>query len=394
MFVTVFLDLLGFGLVIPYLPAEARELGASSLVATLLGASYSLGQLAFVPLWGALSDRVGRRPVLIVSVATNALAMALLGRATELWLLFFCRALSGVATANIAVAQAYIADVTSPERRSRGMASIGVAIGLGFVLGPAVGGTLATLGPGRPGELPAFVASGLAIVNLLFIVFALPESLPRERRAAPAFEASPQARLAAVRDAVAQPVVRVALLLNLLVTLSFAGLEQTFRMYNLDRFAMSARETGYALLLAGVVLIAVQGALLPYLAVRLSARAIVLAGLLLEAGGFALVAVAPPAKALLLVGLATLCFGSSLVAPSLPALVSRWTDPQRQGRALGVLSSSGALARVLGPALAGVAYQAWSPSAPYALAAAGMLLSCALAARLAPPKRADVAGDG
>lgn len=389
MFVTVFLDLVGFGLVIPYLPAEARELGASSFVATLLGASYSLGQFVFVPLWGALSDRVGRRPILIVSVATNALAMAVLGTATQLWLLFACRIVSGVATANIAVAQAYIADVTPPERRPQGMALIGVAIGTGFVLGPAIGGTLAALGQGaRPGELPAFVAAGLSFVNLLFVIFGLPESLPSDRRDQRSGR-SWQARIAATRDAFALGPVLRAVLVNLLVTLSFAGLEQTFRMYNQDRFGMSTAQTGYALLLAGLVLIGVQGILLRQVAGRFSPRALVLFGLSLEAVGFALVAAAPPDVTLLLVGLATLCFGSSLVAPTLPAFVSRWGDAHNQGRLLGVLSSSGALARVLGPALAGVAYQAWSPRAPYALAALGMALACGLAVRLTPPKRAD-----
>jgi len=194
LFFTVFLDLLGFGLVIPFLPGLARDLGAGDFVATLPGAAYSLMQFLFIPVWGRLSDRVGRRPVLLWSIAASAVGMAMLGLGNSLAWLFVARLWSGVATANIAVAQAYIADVTTPETRARGMGLIGMAFGLGFIFGPAVGGALSRYpvpGLAQVGALPALVAAGLSTLNLLLALRTLPESLPpaargrRVRRAVP-----------------------------------------------------------------------------------------------------------------------------------------------------------------------------------------------------------------
>src|SRR5215471_18025388 len=178
LFLTVFLDLLGFGLVVPFLPGVARNYGASDLTATLLGSAFSAMQFLFIPLWGRLSDRVGRRPVLLWSIAASSLGMVLLGFANSVLLLFVARIWSGLATANIAVAQAYIADVTTPERRARGMGLIGMAFGLGFIFGPFIGGELGHFEVmGRPGALAAFVAAGLSLLNLVLAFFLVPESL-------------------------------------------------------------------------------------------------------------------------------------------------------------------------------------------------------------------------
>src|SRR5580765_838852 len=166
LFLTVFIDLLGFGLVIPFIPAMARRLGAGDFVATMPGAVYSVMQFLFVPIWGRLSDRIGRRPVLLWSVAASAVGQILLGFSWSLPPLFLARIWSGAATGNIAVAQAYIADVTTPENRARGMGLIGVAFGLGFIFGPFIGGELSRFSvAGRPGALPAWVAAGLSLVN-------------------------------------------------------------------------------------------------------------------------------------------------------------------------------------------------------------------------------------
>src|SRR4051812_28454420 len=183
LFLTVFLDLLGFGLVIPFLPGVARHFGASDFVATLPAAAYSLMQFLFIPIWGRLSDRIGRRPVLLWSVAATAAGMTILGLSQSLVLLFVARFWSGIATANIAVAQAYIADVTPPEHRARGMGIIGMAFGLGFIIGPSVGGALGgVIVLGRPGVLAAFVAAALSAVNLILALVTLPESLPPQAR--------------------------------------------------------------------------------------------------------------------------------------------------------------------------------------------------------------------
>src|SRR5664279_3640901 len=186
LFLTVFLDLVGFGLIIPFLPSMARDLGASDFGAAALAACYSLMQFIAVPLWGRLSDRVGRRPVLIWSIAASALGMVFLGLSQHLVTIFLARLWSGAATANIAVAQAYIADVTAPKDRAKGMGIIGMGFGLGFMIGPFIGGELGRFHViGHQGTLPAFVSAALSIVNLIFALRYLPESLPTENRTRP-----------------------------------------------------------------------------------------------------------------------------------------------------------------------------------------------------------------
>ena len=187
-FLTILLDLLGFGLVFPFLSDEARTVfGTSEFVGTLLASVYSMMQFLCAPLWGRLSDRIGRKPVLTISVGMTALSMLGLGSAlawgTSIVTLFAARILGGAATANLGVGSAYIADVTKPEDRAKGMALFGVAFGLGFILGPAVGGLLAEITVnGRHGPLACFVAAALSVVNLVWVGFGLPESLPKERR--------------------------------------------------------------------------------------------------------------------------------------------------------------------------------------------------------------------
>lgn len=401
---TVFLDLLGFGLVVPYLPDVARSHGASDLVATLLGASYSLAQLLFVPFWGHLSDRRGRRPVLLGCIAASAVGMFALGSATSLWMLFAARIWSGVATANIAVAQAYIADVTRPEERSRGMGMIGAGIGFGFILGPVIGGLLEASSPlSRQGALPAYAAAALSALNLLLAFTFLPESLGEARRGKQVRSANPF-DAGRFRRALEVPGVATALALNFVLVLSFSGLEQTFRLFTADEFDMSVRGTGYVLGLSGVVLVVVQGGLLRALARLASERALIRAGVALQALGFGGLALSPglgPSPvAALCVSMAVIALGSALTNPSLSALVSRCADGGSQGAIMGVLQSAGALARVCGPATGGLFYQSIGHRAPYLAAAVGMTVAGALSFSLrsgsdrtpAPPEPAGGTG--
>ena len=395
-FLTIFLDLLGFGLVVPYLPGVARSWGASDLVAALLGAVFSLAQFVFVPYWGQRSDRIGRRPILLGSIAASALGMVMLGSVTSLWMLFVARLWNGIATSNIAVAQAYIADVTRPEERAKGMGLIGAGIGLGFIFGPVIGGLLESVSPlDRVGAMPAYAAAALSAVNFALAYFYLPESLPPERRGRVVRSASPFGA-ERFRAAMAAPGVRTALLVAFVVGVSFAGLEQTFRLYTEDEFGMTGPTMGYLLGFSGVVMVIVQGLLLRRLAAVATERALILGGLVIEATGFALVALAPDlggsAVGALWLSMGVIALGSALVNPSLSAYVSRSTSGERQGSVLGALQSTGAFARVCGPATSGLLYQYASPRAPYVAAAAGMALAGAFALRLGKSTRAPGAG--
>jgi MFS family permease len=395
-FFTVFLDLLGFGLVVPYLPGVARSYGASVLVATTLGAVYSLMQLLFVPFWGHLSDRVGRRPLLVWSIAASAIGMVLLGSSTSLWMLFLARIWSGIATSNIAVAQAYIADVTTREDRSRGMGLIGAGIGLGFLFGPVIGGVLEAYSPlARVGALPAFAAAGLSTVNLLLALLYLPESLAQHDRGKHVRSPNPfdiERFRAALRFVGVGPAVAV----NFVVVLSFSGLEQTFQVFTIDVFNMSKSQTGFVLGFVGLILVVVQGVLMRRLARVASERTRVRTGVLIEAVGFLCIALCPSfgrlAVSALYVGMGVVAFGSALTAPSLSAFVSKCSDGQHQGVVLGVLQSAGAFARVFGPPTAGQLYDTFGPRGPYAAAAIGMLIAGAVSLRLRGPGTAPEGG--
>jgi MFS family permease len=397
-FLTVFLDLLGFGLVIPFLPGFARQLGASDLVAALTGAVYSLMQFLLVPLWGRLSDRVGRRPVLLASIAATAAGMVFLGFANTLTLLFAARLWSGMATANIAVAQAYIADVTPPEGRARGMGLIGMAFGLGFIFGPFVGGMLARVPiMGRAGALPAFVAAGLSVINLVFATVTLPESLPPERRGQATGHRRSPIDFAGTRHALGHPDIGRALGINFLLVFWFAGMEQTFRLFTDDAFSLSVAQTGGFLGLVGICAAIVQGGLIGRLTRRYGEVRLLIAGLLIQTVGFAQLGISPRFTAAPRAALAAACVliaaGSGLVSPSVSSYVSRRAGPEEQGLMLGSLQSLSALGRVLGPAAGGLLYQAIAPGAPYFAGAIGMLVAAVLALGLHPPASAPaVAG--
>jgi DHA1 family tetracycline resistance protein-like MFS transporter len=396
-FLTVFLDLLGFGMVIPFLPGVARHLGASDFVASLTGSVYSLMQFLLVPLWGRLSDRVGRRPVLLVSIAATAAGMVLLGAANSLALLFAARVFTGMATANIAVAQAYIADVTPPEGRARGMGLIGLAFGLGFIFGPFFGGMLARLPlAGRPGALPAFVAAGLSLVNLAMATITLPESLSVELRGKVKSHRASPFDLTGLKQAFAHPSVGRAIGINFLVVFWFAGMEQTFRLFTDDAFHMSDAATGGMFGLVGIVAAIVQGGLIGRLTRKFGEVRLLTSGLLIQALGFALLGLSPrvafsPHGALAL-SCILIAAGSGLTTPSVSSYVSRSADPEVQGLMLGTLQSLSALARVLGPAVGGLLYQALAPPAPYLAGALGLAAAAWLSLRLASLSRISKPG--
>lgn len=388
-FLVVFLDILGFSLVLPFLAQEARDtFHTTELVGTLLGAIYSLMQFLFVPVWGRVSDRVGRRPVLVWSVLATAVGMAGLGLgllwAQSIVWLFVARAASGIATANLGTASAYIADVTKPEERARGMGMIGMAFGIGFIFGPAIGGALSGIViAGRAGTVPCFIAAALSVANLAWVYFRLPESLPPERRSTQKRSLSPL-NLAAAREAFARPGIARAVFVNFLLVLSFTVLDQTFRFFTDDKFGMTALDTGLVLCFIGVVAAAVQGGLIRPLAKRFDESKLIRAGTVLQAVAFAALAASPSyGRAALYAAGGLLAVGNGLTQPSVSAYVSKRADPRAQGETLGTNQSVASLARVFGPALGGWLYGALGPSSPYLAAAVGMVLATLVALSLA-----------
>ena len=385
---TVFLDLLGFGLVVPFLPRMARELGASDLFATMIAASFSLMQLVFVPLWGRLSDRIGRRPVLLVSIAATVVSGTVLAFASSLPVLIAARLIAGCGTANIAVAQAYVADVTTPATRARGMGMIGAAFGFGFIIGPIVGGRLAELMLwGRQAAAPALAAAALSALNLVLAFFTLREP-ERARDSTPPLRIHP---LDVVRfvAAIRRAGVVVPLLVNLMLIGSFSGFEVTFTLFTMDTFAMDARATGNVFGVLGVTAVLVQGGLIRRLA-RFGEARVIRAGALILSAGFIALALSPRwGASSLYVIIGVLALGIGIANPSLSAYVSKKTAASQQGATLGVLQSSGALARVIGPAAGGALYQHVGHAAPYVASAIGMAIAALIAGALTTPPSAD-----
>lgn len=353
-FTTVVIDLIGFGIVIPILPLYAEDLGASPTMIGGLAASYALMQFLFAPVWGRLSDRYGRRPVILVALAGSAVSSLLIGVASALWFLWLARVLNGISGASYAAAQAYVADVTGPEDRARGMGLIGAAFGLGFVLGPAIGGLCALVDP----SFPFFVAAALAAANLLLAWRRLPEP---ERRPAPR---TSQRRLIgmALRNGQIAPMMAI----TFLGTFAFVGMEQTFALLGERRFGFGLVETGLVFAYIGIIIAVVQGKAIGPLVRSYGERPVLLTGLALTGLALALLAVVSHLWALFLV--LPLLAASGLVFPTVTTLVSRGVGEGDQGAMLGLAASVGGLARVAGPLVAGVLFEINVPL-PYVVGA-------------------------
>ena len=375
LFLTVFLDLVGFGLIIPFLPALARDLGASDFTAATLAACYSLMQFIVVPIWGRISDRVGRRPVLLWSIAASAMGMVFLGLSQSLLTVFLSRLWSGAATANIAVAQAYIADVTLPRERAKGMGIIGMGFGLGFMIGPFIGGELGHFHVlGHQGTLPAFVSAALSVVNLIFALRYLPESLPVEKRTTPARRLA-FVDLGALRGVGRLPGVAPILLIAFNSIFWFAGVQSIFRLFTLDAFKMSVVGTGRVLGLVGFISVIVQGGLIGKLNRRFGEVRLLAAALLLMATGFVMQGLSVNfGLPTFIVAAAITAAGTALHMPSVSSYISRRVGPDMQGATLGLMQSSGALARASGPLLWGLLYGMLGLRVPFFIAAAAIAL--------------------
>lgn len=379
-FLIVFVGLLGFGIVLPLLPLYAEQFGASPFTIGVLMGSFSLMQLVMAPYLGALSDRIGRRPVLIISQVGTVLSFLLLGWANSLALLFAARILDGISGGNISTAQAVISDLTQERDRARAFGVIGAAFGLGFILGPAIGGILST---GGNYQLPAYVAAGISLVSLLLTIFLLPESLPPERRGL----AHPPRIIdgEGLRRAFASEQLGRLLLIFFLFNLAQAGFQGLFALFNQIRFGWGARETGYLLGYVGLLGVLVQGGGIGPLVRRWGERRVLQAGLLLGASGFFWAGFVGDWR-WLVAALVPLAIGFGVSTPSTNSLITRESSPTDRGRILGLSQAVAALARVLGPLAAGLALE-FDAALPFVIAALLSFAAAWLAFGLRPPSR-------
>ncbi|CAN5619731.1 tetracycline resistance MFS efflux pump [soil metagenome] len=383
LFFTVFLDLVGFGIVIPLLPLYAETFGASPMAVVWLVAIYSLMQFVFAPWWGQLSDRVGRRPVLLVGLFGSAISYLAFGLAGSLAMLFIARALAGIMGANIGVAQAYVADITAPEERAKGMGMIGAAFGLGFIFGPAIGGGLSYFGP----SVPFLAAAALAFVNGLLAIRWLGESRPPGEPSTlpqPGFRARFETLSAFASRGRGGTLFAVFFLL----TFAFAALEATFSLWADRRWDFSPSQVAYLFAYIGVLITLVQGALVGPLVRRLGERRLAVAGSATLAVGLVAIPAAPSIP-WLAVALALLALGQGTTIPAISALISRAAPPGQQGRLLGVSQSLSALGRVLGPVLGGLVFARISIGAPYVGGGLVAILALLLLTRISAPSPAQ-----
>jgi DHA1 family tetracycline resistance protein-like MFS transporter len=361
LFAIVLIDLIGFGLVIPLLPFYGTHYGASAAEVTQLMATYSLLQLFVAPVWGRLSDRYGRRPILLLSLAGSVVSYLWLGFADALWMLFAARAVQGACAGNIAAAQAYVADVTTPETRAKGMGVIGAAFGFGFIIGPALGGALAGPDPLNPAlAMPAFAGAGLSALAFLGTLLFLKESLPQALRRSDARVG----RLQAVAQSLRRPDLRLLIGLYFLIIFAFAGMETTFALWALQQFGWGPSSVGYLFAYVGILGAVIQGGLIGRLTRRFGEERLLLAGsvcLLLGLLGIPLSSRIP----YLFVATGILSIGFAMVQPSINSLISRRAAAHEQGEVLGVSQSAGSLARVLGPLVAGFLFAMFGRDAPY-----------------------------
>ncbi|WP_266080841.1 MFS transporter [Haladaptatus caseinilyticus] len=389
-FTTVFVDLLGFGILIPIIPLYAQQFGASEFVVGVLIASYSITQFIFAPILGRLSDQYGRRPVLLISLLGSVIAWTLFGLANGLIVLFAARLLAGAMGGNIATAQAYIADITRPDERAKGLGLVGAAFGLGFVFGPALGGIASspkivmTAGRLLPAfipttvfTLPSFLAAGICALNLIVAVVILPETRTQQTNAV-----DDTGRLTRLLDALSDPRLNGLIIAFFLLSLAFSGMESMFVLLTKDLYGYGPTVNGYVLAYVGVVIAVVQGGLIGRLTERFTDRSLAIAGISTQLVTLAAIPFAPELGQLLhalssspvpmvsgslLALLAILSFlaaGNGIANVTLTTLVSRNADEDQQGGAFGLTQSAGSVARAVGPVAAGALYASvayWSP---------------------------------
>jgi len=383
LFLVVVIDLIGFGIIIPLLPFFAEHYQASPFQVGLLMAVYSLTQFVAAPFWGLLSDKIGRRPVLLFSLAGAVLAYLWLGVAEELWALFAARAVGGFMAGNISAAFAYVADITTRETRAKGMGMVGAAFALGFTIGPAIGGILAGSDPHNADfQSPAFAAAGLSAFALVLGVFTLKESLSDEIRKRIAAQPK-ETRSKQFRIALKKPNIRLLLLLSFLAVFAFAGIEATFALWSRRQYGWGPEQNGYLFALIGFSGALLQGGLIGRMSKRFGEANLIVQGSIALTLGIGLIPFATELWMLIIVMLIAV-YGFSVISPSLNSLISLQTNEEDQGGMMGVARSATTLARVGGPAWAGTLFSVLGMNWPYFGGACIMAVVIVISLRILP----------
>jgi len=408
LFIVVFIDMVGFGIIIPLLPYYGKtfagdiqaighffgiQMSPEGLVIAALFSVYSLMQLLFSPLWGRLSDRYGRRVILLINMAGTVVSFVIFGLAGSLLVLFISRIVQGIAGAKIATAQAYIADVTTSEDRAKGMGLIGAGLGLGFVFGPAISGILISLEGsilsirwmqallhGNIYALPGYFAAALGMVNLVLAYFLLPEP---ERHRSSVNQELYKSRLNAsyIKDALSNPRIGLLLLILLLATTAFSAMESTFALWGEAALGIHEKMNSYIFAYIGVLIALNQGMIVGKLARRYGENKLIIIGTSCMGLGLLLIPFSPSITVLLLI-LILLAFGSGLNTPSLQSLISQASAAEDVGGVMGVSQSAGSLARIIGPLIGGWMFDLLGIRYPFFIGAAIMIVAFILSFRL------------
>lgn len=368
LFITIFLDLVGFGIIIPILPIYAQELGAEGWLIGMITGVFAFMQFLFAPFWGNLSDRIGRKPVLLASIGIMAFSYLIFAQADNIALLLLSRILAGIGAANISTANAFISDITPPQDRSKNFGIVGAAFGLGFIFGPPIGGLLKDhFGI----EMVGYASAGLSFANLVLAFLLLPESLKeksRDQKLVP----NPLGELKNIWHRIK---IRSFLISNFVFLSAFSMMHITASLLWEEKYGLSESEIGYVFAFIGVAVALVQGTLIGPLTKRLGEKKLYVSGSLLMAVGLLAMPFVPVALfvPLELLALAIIALGNGFFTPTVSSLISQQAQAKEQGKVLGLLQSVGSLSRMVGPLLGGLLYD-FSFFAPYVAAAALMLL--------------------
>jgi DHA1 family tetracycline resistance protein-like MFS transporter len=385
LFLITFINLVGFGVVLPVFPFFGSMVQATPGQTTLAMAAYSLGQFVGAPLWGKLSDKYGRRPILIASLIGAVLSYVIMAEARDIWVLGASRLFGGLMAGNIAAAFAYVGDITTPQNRAKAMGTIGAAFGLGFIFGPAIGGLIAGNTPDLSDfAIVGYTSAAITAVAALAAYFFLPESLTAERRAE-ANVARSDLKMAEVLAA--KPVIWALMALSLLVIGAAAMMETTLAFFAHDDFGWGPSDVGLSFGAVGLISAALQGGAAGPLARRFGSAPLAIAGVAAHAVGLAMLATAGSSAAMI-AGLAVLAIGLGLFNPAFQTLTSDQTNDGDRGLVMGLTQGASSLGRVLGPAVSGTIYQSLGHRSPFGIGVLVMLAALGTAFIVAAKGRA------